>query len=138
MVSGVLAFHQQSGSSMNRLLALLVTASLHLWAGNTGSISGTVRDPTGAVIHGATLTATNIAQGIQTKTNTDVKGFYSFPNLAVGRYDLGIEAPGFQPIKRTGLLVDAEAALTVDVVLQVAQKPEAVTRLHRRVPYPDK
>lgn len=106
---------------MNRSVALLVVASLPVWTGNTGSLSGTVRDPTGAVIHGATLTATNTAQGTQTKAGTDVKGFYSFPSLAVGRYDLEIEAPGFQPLKRTGLLVDADAELSVDLVLELAQ-----------------
>ena len=116
---------------MNRLVAFLAVASLSLWADATGSLSGTVRDPTGAVIRRARLTATNTAQGIQTKTSTDVKGFYSFPSLAVGRYDLEIEAPGFQPLKRTGLLVGADTALTVDLVLEAAQKLEAVTRLHR-------
>jgi hypothetical protein len=111
---------------MKSLLAVLVTA-FPVWAAVTGSVSGTVRDQTGAVIPGAMLTATNTAQGIQTKTGTDVKGFYSFPSLAVGRYDLQIEAAGFQPLRRTGLVIDADAALTVDVVLEVAQKVEAVT-----------
>jgi hypothetical protein len=110
---------------MNRLFAVLIMASPG-WAAAAGSISGTVRDQTGAVIFGATITTTNIAQGIQAKTSTDVKGFYSFPSLAVGRYDLEIDAPGFQPLKRTGLMIEADGALTVDVVLDVAQTLQAV------------
>jgi hypothetical protein len=106
--------------------ALLLTSNL-VWGAVTGSISGTLRDQTGAVIPGATVTATNTAQGIQTKGGTDAKGFYSFPSLAVGRYDLEFEATGFRPQKRTGVTIDTDSALTVDAALDVAEKVESVT-----------
>src|ERR1700686_3614653 len=93
----------------------------------TGRVSGTVKDQTGSPIPGATLTATNTAQGIATKTTTDAKGDYSFPSLAVGTYDLLIESTGFQPEKRTGLAIDANAAITQDVMLGMAQRSEEVT-----------
>jgi hypothetical protein len=98
-----------------------------LWGAVTGSISGTLKDQTGAVIPGAMVTATNTAQGIQNKTNTDAKGFYSFPSLAVGRYDLQFEAAGFRPQTKTGLTIDTDSALTVDAALEVAEKVDAVT-----------
>ena len=105
---------------MNRLLAVLIVA-IPGWTADTGSMSGTVRDRTGAVISGALLTATNTAQRFETKTSTDVKGFYRFPSLAVGRYDLEIEAAGFQSLRRVGLVIDADAAVTEDVILDVAE-----------------
>jgi len=85
----------------------------------TVSISGTLRDPTGAVVPGVTLTITNTAQGTRTQTSADAKGFYCFPSLAVGRYDLQVEAAGF---RQPGLAIDAESALTVDLKLEMAEK----------------
>jgi len=93
----------------------------------TGSISGTLQDETGATIPGATITATNTAQGNQIKASSDAKGFYSLPSLPVGRYDLEFDAPGFRPQKRTGLTIDTDSALSVNATLQVAEKIEEVT-----------
>jgi len=92
-----------------------------------GSISGTLMDPSGAVIPGATLTATSTSLGTVYKTTTDAKGFYTFPNLPVGKYDLDIEAVGFSPQKRTGLVIDADSALKVDATLEMGEQKEAVT-----------
>src|SRR5207244_7071203 len=47
------------------------------------------------------------------------RGFYAFPNLPVGRYDLLLEATGFKPQKKTGLPVDADSALEINVTLDV-------------------
>src|ERR1700686_2603775 len=79
------------------------------WAATTGSISGTLKDPSGALIPGATVIATNTATGIQNKTTTDTKGVFTFPSLQVGRYDLQAEVEGFRPQKRTGLVIDADS-----------------------------
>lgn len=86
-------------------------------------------DTTGAVIPNATVTATNTAQGIQTKTTTDCKGFYTLPRLAVGRYDVLVEIQGFRPEKKSDLPVDADSAVRVDFTLQVSDKVEQVTVL---------
>jgi len=93
----------------------------------TGSISGTLHDSTGGVIPDATLTVTNTAQGIQNKSHSDIKGFYSFPSLPVGRYDLLIEAPGFRAQKQSGLTIDTDSALTIDATLDVAAQVDAIT-----------
>jgi hypothetical protein len=108
------------------VLVLLLCAAAG-WAAVTGSVSGTLRDQTGGVIPGATITIVNTAQGTQFRTNTDAKGFYSFPSLAVGRYDLQVEAAGFRPQKRTGLAIDTDSALTVDLNLEMAERTEEVT-----------
>src|SRR4029077_1549481 len=62
-----------------------------VWAGTTGSISGTVTDPTGSVVPGATLTVTSTTQGVQHKARSDAKGAYTFPSLPVGQYRLEVE-----------------------------------------------
>jgi hypothetical protein len=100
-----------------------------VWAATTGSISGTVKDPSGAVILGATVTATNIATNIQAKAVTDDKGFYAFPSLQVGRYNVKVEEEGFGTQSRNNLEVNANGALVADLTLQMAEKIEEVTVL---------
>jgi len=104
-------------------LLRIATAS----AAVNGSISGTIKDPTGSVVAGAKLTVTNITQGIKNKTVTDSNGAYAFPSLPVGRYDLQVEAPGFKPQNRTSLAIDLDAALHVDLTLELAAKIESLT-----------
>jgi hypothetical protein len=100
-----------------------------LWAATTGSISGTVKDPSGAVIPGAMVTATNAATNVQSKSVTDSKGFYVFPSLPVGRYTVKAELEGFGAPSRNNLDVDANGELTVDLTMEMAEKVEEVTVL---------
>ncbi len=100
-----------------------------LGAATTGSISGTVKDPSGAVIPGASVIATNTATNVQAKTTTDEKGFYAFPSLPVGRYNVKVENQGFGTQSRNNLDVDANGELVVDLTLEMAEKVEEVTVL---------
>ncbi len=109
------------------MVILLPWFGISLRAGVGGSISGTVMDTSGAVIPKATVKATNIDTGIQQISTTDVKGFYSFPNLPVGHYALEVDSPGLNPYRRTGIEVDANGALTVDAVLLVGARVDTVT-----------
>ena len=84
-------------------------------------------DPSGAVIPGATIIAVNPATGFQNKTTTDEKGFYSFPILPVGRYDVSADVPGFTPQKRQGIAVDADSALDIGLTVEMNEKVEEVT-----------
>lgn len=59
-------------------------------ASDTASISGSVADPSGAVVAGATVTATNIATGVATTQVTNSQGFYSFQSLALGTPTLSV------------------------------------------------
>ncbi len=97
------------------------------WAAVGGSISGTIRDPSGAVVPSAKLTVVNDALKSRYSAVSNGQGFYSFPDLPVGRYDLEITAPGFKTQKKTNLLINADAALNVDVKLQLGAQSETVT-----------
>jgi hypothetical protein len=97
-----------------------------LWATANGSLSGTLKDQSDAVVPGATVTLVNTALGSQFRAVSDGRGFYSFPTLPVGNYDLTVEAAGFKTQKKTNLTVDTDAALKVDVVLELGQRSETV------------
>lgn len=106
---------------------LLLSCPAILAAATTGSISGTVKDPSGGVIPGVAMVVTNPATGVQNKTMTDGKGFYSFPSLPVGRYDLKLDAEGFHSLDRKGLTIDADSALQVDLTMSMAEKVQELT-----------
>jgi hypothetical protein len=108
------------------ILVLLSLAPVLLWAGINGSISGLVTDPSGAVVAGALVTATNTQTGIKTSGTTDSKGFYSFPSLPIGTYDVEIAQTGFKTFRKTGLSIDANSELRVDATLQVGAISEKV------------
>lgn len=88
-------------------------------AGVTGSISGTVTDKSGAVIAGAEVTARNTETGVQQTVKSDSDGRYSFLSLPPGHYDLKIQSSGFKGYQQTGIAIEVNAALRVDVTLQV-------------------
>ena len=96
------------------------------WAGITGSISGLVTDSSGAVIAGAQVTAVEIQTGIHTETVTDSRGFYSFPTLPIGSYDITVHGGGFKTFRRTAIVIDANSAVTVDVALQIGSVSEEI------------
>ena len=99
---------------------VVILASSHALCAVGGSISGTVKDPTGSVIPGVMLTATNTALGTSFKTMTDASGRYSLPSLPVGRYDLTYDLPGFQSQKKTGLTVDSDSSQEINITLELA------------------
>jgi|HubBroStandDraft_6_1064221.scaffolds.fasta_scaffold00253_27 hypothetical protein len=104
-------------------LCLLGTA----WAGVGGSISGTIKDPSGAAIAKASVTLVNASTGVRQSATVDGRGTYSFPVLPVGSYVLEVDHPGFQPYRRTGIMLDANSALLLDIVLQVGERTDAIT-----------
>jgi len=119
-----------SQSSVYRLaLAVCIglAACLVTWGAVTGRISGTVKDPTGAVTPNAQVTVLETLTGIKSSTVTDAAGFYSFPSLPVGHYDLEVKTTGFKDFKQTGLILDVNTALTVDIPLELGEASQEVT-----------
>jgi hypothetical protein len=91
-----------------------------------GNISGTVKDQTGAVCPDTTVTALNLDTTVQQTTKTNANGFYTLTNLPVGRYEVEIIREGFKPYKRTGLVIDVNAALREDISLTMGEQSEEV------------
>ncbi len=106
------------------LLALL--PGRRMSASVTASISGTVKDATGASIPGATVTATDTGTGISQTRTTNAQGFYSFQELPLGSYVVTVEQKGFKQYQQNGLVLDVNEARTVDAVLQVGQVSEKI------------
>jgi len=106
-------------------VALLVLGAV-CFAGVSASISGTVRDPSGAAVTGANVTASNTDTGISQSQKTNSAGFYSFQTLPLGHYEVSVQQSGFKGYKKTGLVLDVDAALVVDVALQVGEVRELV------------
>jgi len=112
----------------NRVLAFLILfASTSAVASVTGAIVGTVSDPGGAVVVGATVAALSAETGIRREVVTDQKGFYSFLALPVGTYAISVHKNGFKEFRQTGIAIDANSAVTVDARLQVGSVHEEVT-----------
>jgi hypothetical protein len=111
----------------SRFLVLLLLHAALAFAFAAGSLSGVIKDDSGAIIPHAGLTLVNTSLHTQFTVSSDMRGFYSFPALPVGRYDLKIEAAGFQPLQKTNLTVDSDAALRIDMVMEVRERAEAVT-----------
>ncbi|MGO9262299.1 MAG: carboxypeptidase regulatory-like domain-containing protein [Bryobacteraceae bacterium] len=112
---------------MTKLIALVLVPVACVWAFTAGSVAGVVKDQSGAAIPGAKLTLINAALQTKFKTASDGQGFYSFPALPVGHYDLTLEAAGFRTQQKANLAVDTDAALRVDAVMEVGQRTETVT-----------
>ncbi|MFY9742298.1 MAG: carboxypeptidase-like regulatory domain-containing protein, partial [Candidatus Sulfotelmatobacter sp.] len=108
-------------------VAALACSPICLFAAANGSLSGIVKDPSGAVIPAAKITLVNTAIRSEYTALSNGEGFYSFPALPVGHYDLTIEAAGFRTEGKSGLEIDTDSALALDAVLSLAQRTEAVT-----------
>ncbi len=85
-----------------------------------GTISGTVKDPSGAVIPGATVTIVNDQTGVTRSLVASDAGYYTAPNLLVGSYTVNVEALGFSPYSRAKVQVQATQVVEVTVELTVA------------------
>src|SRR5579862_9363035 len=96
------------------------------WASVGGSIAGLVKDPSGAVVIGAAVVAINNDTGVQNSAKTDAAGFYSFPTLPLGRYNVEIRQTGFKSYRATNLVIDVNSALRVDATLELGAVSEQV------------
>src|SRR5471032_3522588 len=85
----------------------------------TGSIRGTVSDPSGAVVEGATVTARQTETGLSRTTTTDHDGAYLLLELPVGHYQLQVEHAGFQTYSQEGISLDVNEMATISVGLKV-------------------
>src|SRR3954454_1392722 len=100
------------------LLALLMLPSAAFAQVETGQIAGTVTDPQGAVISGATVTVTSTGTGAQRSVTTSGDGGFNVTNLQPGNYEVKVEGAGFGT-KTTTAQVSVGTKTTVDTQLEV-------------------
>jgi len=92
----------------------------------SAEVLGTVRDVSGAIIAGATVTLMNLETGIQSQATTDASGDYDFFNVKVGRYSLSVEKTGFEKFTTSDVRVDVNARQRVDAALQVGVMTQSI------------
>src|ERR1700688_1557536 len=90
------------------------------------TVTGTVRDPSGAVLPNAQVSVTNIATGITTNVSTNSAGFYTTPNLLPGPYQVTIRAEGFQTLIRSGITLAVGGQQVLDAALTLGQTSQSV------------
>lgn len=107
-------------------LAFLVSTTLAVAQQITGNIHGTIVDPSGAVVDGATVTARQIETGLTRTAVTDRGGNYVLVELPVGHYRLEIAARGFVKYIQEGISLDVNETATVPVRLRVGSETQQV------------
>jgi hypothetical protein len=107
------------------VFCLALVASLQ--AQNTsGTISGTIKDKTGAVIPNVSVIATNEATNVTNTVSSNDAGAYSFLSLPVGKYDIEARNTGFNDYKQTGITLDVNDHIVVDIALEVGAVTQTV------------
>jgi hypothetical protein len=101
------------------LLAFLFLLPSSAVAQAVGAIVGTVTDPSGAVVPGATVTATNEATQVSQSTVSGSAGTYTIPHLLVGTYTVSADAKGFQKGSTAGITLDVSQQREVNFKLVV-------------------
>jgi hypothetical protein len=91
-----------------------------------GQIEGTVTDPSGAVVPGASITIENVNTGFKRELKTDNSGFFRFPVLPLGSYSLKAAASGFAEATRSGIVINAGSTATENLTLLVTGSAEIV------------
>jgi hypothetical protein len=94
---------------------------------NSGEIQGVVRDASGGVLPGATVTAVQLATGVTVERRTDDQGLYFIPGLAVGEYTLRVRLEGFKVVTQSGIILQVGQRLNVPIVLPIGSQSDSVT-----------
>jgi len=105
---------------------LLISASLFAQS-NQGRILGTVRDQSGGIIAGATVTVTDVLKGVNRTLTTDEAGEYAAPNLDPSTYRIRVEYKGFKTYDRQGLDIGVGQEAKIDITMQTGEQNQTVT-----------
>ena len=105
---------------------LLFFPAILLAQGQYGSISGTIRDASGAVIPGVSVAIVNVTTGHKVESLTLEEGRFFVPQLLPGTYEIRIDHPGFKRLSVRGLTLDINQNLQQDLILDVGNVNETV------------
>ncbi len=110
------------------VLSCLVSFAGLTWGqGSVGTLNGTILDATGAVVPGASVTATNVETGVESRTTSTSAGVYTLPYLPAGTYNIRVTAPGFRVANRENVILRVGQVMTVNVTLELGAVTEEVT-----------
>ena len=109
------------------LLLVFSVAPLMAQTASTGALTGTITDPSGAVVAGATVTLTSLDTGQARTTLTMADGAYKFTLLAPGNYRVRIEAGGFKPVEIPSATVSVTETAVLNRALEVGTQTQSVT-----------
>ncbi len=96
------------------LAVLVLSASLLRAQVDTGSITGVITDPSGAIVGGAKVTLTNEGTGTTLSTTTGSNGVFDFSPVRIGNYKLEVVSSGFKTAIRTHVVVEVSARVAQD------------------------
>jgi hypothetical protein len=114
-------------SSLIAFILAIAGTMAHAQLAGKGEIKGTVTDPTGAIVQGATVTATEEASGLSTSRTTNSAGDYDLSPLDPGIYTVTVTGSGFEKLTQTGVHVNALEIQSYNPVLTVGSAAENVT-----------
>src|SRR5580765_6277146 len=108
------------------LVVLVIHLTSTLFGQTAGSISGVVSDPSGAVVQGAKVTATNVATAAERTTETNSSGNYSLTNLVPGTYSVSVAKDGFQTVRFDNTPLTVAQALVLNAKFAVGAVQQTV------------
>lgn len=120
-------FMQRAAILVSAILLVLASSSSLYGQSERARIIGTVTDPQGAVVPGATVIVTNAATGVASKATTNQDGQYQAPELPIGAYKVKVARQGFKTIETISYTLDINQTLRVDVSLPIGATNEVVT-----------
>lgn len=112
---------------LKALLGILLLCSASLAQNVYGVLNGSVLDPSGAAVPGASVAATNSGTGARFTATSSAQGLYTLPALPVGVYELTVESPGFQGFTVRNIRLQVNETIRVDAQLKVGTASETVT-----------
>jgi Carboxypeptidase regulatory-like domain len=92
----------------------------------TSTIQGRITDPSGAIIAGGVVKATNEATGVSRAGQSATDGYYRIPDLLAGKYEVRVEQPGFKTLIRKGVELSSQSALNLDLSLEVGETTQTL------------
>src|SRR5205085_10017322 len=126
-LSSIWRFSMRTHRVFHLFLGLLFAGSILFAQSDSASISGTLTDPSGAVVVGASVQVVNADTNVSQTTRSNQSGLYLFPNLPPGHYRMSVKHPGFKESVQPSLTLHVQDAVSQNFNMQVGGATESVT-----------